>query len=89
MAGCPTAGIPARLCGDLVEGGYSDWYLPSQQELERIYPNKVAIGVYANVPYWTSTSGSANFASAINFLNGTGLGDNKSNSYRAKAIRSF
>ena len=39
MAGCPTAGIAARLCGDLVLGGYSDWYLPAKNELEVLYYN--------------------------------------------------
>jgi len=90
MAACSTAGIPARLCGDLIQGGYSDWYLPSQNELNAIYLNKNALGgIYANVPYWSSTDLSANFAYAVNFLNGIGLGDGRFNSYRVKAVRSF
>ena len=27
----------ARICADLVEGGYDDWYLPSKDELNKLY----------------------------------------------------
>ena len=55
MNGCSTAGIAARLCGDLVLGGYSDWYLPSKDELYKMYLNRVAIGGFASDSYWSST----------------------------------
>ena len=55
MTGCDDADIAARLCGDLVLGGYSDWYLPSKDELNQLYINKVAVGGFANVNYWSST----------------------------------
>ena len=55
MNGCNTAGIAARLCGDLVLGGYSDWYLPSKDELRKLCYNKVAIGGFVNDYYWSST----------------------------------
>jgi len=55
MTGCNEAGIAARLCGDLVLGGYSDWYLPSKDELNQLYINKVAIGGFASNGYWSST----------------------------------
>ena len=29
----------ARLCADLVEGGYGDWYLPSKEELNLMWDN--------------------------------------------------
>jgi hypothetical protein len=55
MNGCSTAGIAARLCGNLVLGGYSDWYLPSLDELNKLYINRVAIGGFAFFNYWSST----------------------------------
>jgi len=55
MAGCATVGTAARLCGELVIDGFDDWYLPSRQELNKLYENKVAIGGFANKFYWSST----------------------------------
>ena len=55
MNGCSQAGIAARLCGDLVLGGYSDWYLPSKDELYKLYLNRVAIGGFAPNAYWSSS----------------------------------
>ena len=62
MNGCSTAGIAARVCGDLVLNGYSDWYLPSKDELNLLYLNKVAIGGFASSSYWSSTEANANLA---------------------------
>jgi len=55
MNGCSESGIAARICGDLVLAGYSDWYLPSKDELARLYENKAAIGGFAKSFYWSST----------------------------------
>lgn len=60
--GCNTAGIAARLCYDLVEGGYSDWYLPSIDELEKLYISKSLIGGFAQNLYWSSTEYDSNSA---------------------------
>ena len=90
LAGCSTAGIAARLCGDLVQGGYSDWYLPSQDELNKLYINRVAIGGFSNANYFTSTEGPLYYAYIQNFTNGaqTLYGDRR-DLYRVRAIRSF
>jgi len=60
--GCSTIGIAAKLCNDLVLGGYSDWYLPSKDELNKLYINRVAIGGFAIATYWSSSESSSNGA---------------------------
>ncbi len=43
-------------------GGYTDWHLPSKHELNKLYLNRVAIGDFQYMLYWSSTdfSGSDN-----------------------------
>ena len=55
VAGDATAGLAARLCYDLVQGGYSDWYLPSRDELSKLCSNRIAIGGFTQNWYWSST----------------------------------
>jgi len=89
MEGCATAGIAARLCGDLTEGGYSDWYLPSQDELNALYSNKVAIGGFTNNSYWTSTEVFSNNAFFQYFNSGGQSDESKNEAFYVRAIRSF
>jgi hypothetical protein len=90
MAGCATAGIAARLCGDLVQGGYSDWYLPSKDELNQLYLNRVAIGGFQNASYWSSSEVDANTAWYQLFYNSGQLISNaKINNGLVRAVRSF
>lgn len=56
MAGCAELGIPARICGDLDLGGHSDWYLPSKNELRKMFDNRLAIGGFVlGADYWSSS----------------------------------
>ena len=90
MAGCATAGIAARLCGDLVLGGYSDWYLPSKDELHKLYMNRVAVGGFSSSDYWSSSEDSnPNFAWNQNFFFGYQGYDYKSGAYSVRAVRAF
>ena len=50
----------AQLCNDLVLNGYSDWYLPSKDELPKILKNSDSIGGFSYDNYWTSTETSYN-----------------------------
>jgi len=45
----------AKLCLDFVRNGFGDWYLPSKKEFEKIYENKVIVGLDLNYAYWTSS----------------------------------
>jgi hypothetical protein len=91
MNGCSTAGIAARLCGDLVLGGYSDWYLPSKDELNQLYINRVAIGGFAFNYYWSSTEVGGYVAWAQTFGSGYQGGSDKFfNDYSiVRAVRAF
>lgn len=62
IAGCATAGIAARVCGDLSSGGYSDWYLPSKTELNKLYTNRAVIGGFTATYYWSSSEATNNHA---------------------------
>lgn len=79
----------ARLCFDLVLGGYSDWYLPSRDELSKLYMNRVAIGGFSTDAYWCSSEHLAEDAWAINFGTGFTSGSYKSDTYCVRAVRSF
>jgi hypothetical protein len=45
----------AKVCYDLVLNGYSDWYLPSKDELNKLYINRAVIGGLAADYYWSSS----------------------------------
>ena len=51
-------------------GGFTDWYLPSQDELNKLFLNKVAIGGFDGTMnyFWTSTELSASNVVLQNFL---------------------
>ncbi|HPS17831.1 MAG TPA: DUF1566 domain-containing protein [Bacteroidales bacterium] len=79
----------AILCSDLVLGGYSDWYLPSKDELNKLYLNKDAIGGFASIYYWASSEISNNTAWVIVFSNGAFGNLYKYSTYHVRAVRSF
>ena len=92
MAGCATSSIAARLCGDLIEGGYSDWYLPSKDELNKLYLNRVAIGGFqldVSGIYWSSTEFDNNNAWIQSFYNSATNGFGKEYPLYVRAIRAF
>jgi uncharacterized protein YjdB len=86
---CPTAGIAARICANLVSGGYDDWYLPSRLEMSRLYPNRLIIGGFASDNYWTSSEISSDNATIFDFSSGAHATAYKSHTLRVRAIRSF
>jgi hypothetical protein len=85
---CPTAGIAARLCNDLVTGGYNDWYLPSKDELNKLYLNKACLS-FVNTDYWSSSEVDNNNAWRQNFGTGVVTTVSKSGGAYVRAIRSF
>ena len=68
-ADCPTAGIAADICANLTLGGYSDWFLPSQDELAEmcLALHSQGLGGFANNWYWSSTQLGTNNAYGWDF----------------------
>ena len=79
----------AKLCDDLVLNGYSDWYLPSQEELKKLYLNNSAIGGFALADYWSSSELSAATAWRQYFRYDYVANSDKTLYLRVCAVRSF
>lgn len=90
-----TGSYAAQLCQDLVLDGYNDWYLPSFNELNQLYLNRVIIGGFSTTSpskYWSSSQIVIDKAAYIDFSNGTISpipSDYKSYSFKVRAVRSF
>lgn len=88
-----TGGFAPDLARAHTGGGFTDWYLPSKDELHKLYLNKVAIGGFADRYYWSSSERpDPNYGSAwVEYLgNGYQTADNKnSTNHNTRAIRSF
>lgn len=79
----------AKLCYDLILNGYSDWYLPSIDELYKLYLNKVAIGGFSDYYYWSSSEYNTNSALVQDFYNGNRGYYSKYNTINVRAVRAF
>ncbi|MEI7424375.1 MAG: hypothetical protein WCK18_19905 [Prolixibacteraceae bacterium] len=94
LAGCITAGIAARVCDDysVIVGGikYDDWYLPSKDELNQFYVNRMLVGGNYSFTYWSSSNYDATYSHAQNIGTGGQFIDSKSkNTFHVRAVRSF
>jgi hypothetical protein len=74
-------------------GGYADWYLPSKDELNELYLNRVAIGMFESwsTSYWSSSEALFDSAWTQDFASGD-QGENghyKWGVSRVRAIRAF
>ncbi len=72
-------------------GGFSDWFLPSRDELNLMYTHLHCQGLasFAADHYWSSSQYNSSNAWRQNFANGTQANLAKSDSYRVRAVRAF
>jgi len=93
-------GKAAQLCYALNYGGHSDWFLPSRDELNKMWVNLKRgidengahydpVGGFAEHGYWSSSEGSASGAWGQNFGNGSQYGNYEGSAYRVRAVRAF
>ena len=87
----------AMLCFNLVIGAYSDWYLPSKDELNLMYQNigpgaaepLTNIGGFFSAYYWSSSETAFSNAWAKNFIDDIPYNSNKSFTHAVRAVRAF
>jgi len=90
-AGCTTFGTAADICANLSLGGYSDWFLPSLDELNLMYEKLKLQGVggFAGSVYWSSSESGAGGVWVMSF-GSDGLGSiAKDSTLRVRAVRAF
>ena len=79
----------ASLCDQLVLNGFSDWFLPSKDELDALYLQKAEVGGFTDDFYWTSTEHGEGSAWEQEFNTGTQYYANKNFPIHVRAIRAF
>jgi hypothetical protein len=90
--GCTTSGTAADICSNLILGGFSDWFLPSIEELETMYLNIGSgsnIGNFVSTKYWSSSEKDDNYAWNWEFSSGYQDYNSKTSNKYVRAIRAF
>lgn len=90
--GCTTAGVAADICANLDINGYTDWFLPSKDELNLMYQNlkTKSRGEFGNYGYWSSSEvGGIGHAWYQVFTSGGQSTQSKNISNCVRAVRDF
>lgn len=92
LAACSENNTAAKYCSDYSAAGYTDWYLPSKAELEKVLANWQQIGyIIFYGGYWSSTQNDAT-TGTIGSISNTGVTTQnvgKSYTMRYHPVRSF
>ena len=97
--GLMTASPAANYVNGLTDGGFTDWYLPSIDELSLLWHNRfhankglndVGATLLSNTAFcWSSTESIAAFAFFFDFGDGNAGDVSKANTYSVRAVRAF
>lgn len=79
----------ALVCSNYAGGGFTDWFLPSKNELNQLYKKRASVGGFEATNYWSSTEFDTNNAWDQEFGGGFQFTDDKSFTIHVRAIRAF
>ncbi len=92
VANCPEPDIAAKACVSSTQGGFTDWFQPSRDELDSMYVHQAIIGGFTTGGwYLTSSEQSDTGAWIVIFNSGTPsiAWTDKVNLFPVRCIRSF
>ncbi len=98
ISSCSQSPIAASACLAYEHDGYTDWHLPSRDELVEMYNTIGNAGPQGNIAnfqeasqseYWSSSEFNEDYAWSIQFSNGNSFYDDKEFTYNVRPIRSF
>jgi Protein of unknown function (DUF1566) len=79
----------ALVCHEFILNGYTDWFLPSKNELNKLYQQRNIVGDFKPFAYWSSTEIDQSTAWFQNFSNGVQIKSEKMAAYAIRPIRYF
>jgi hypothetical protein len=82
----------AKACNDYSNGGKTDWFLPSRDELNQLYVNRASVGNMRTNDYWSSCQGGYNNGAWYQrFSDGKQVNDSytKNKAFSVRAVRAF
>jgi len=83
------SGLSAYVCANYNGGGYTDWWLPSIEELRQLYAQRLVVGGFSATLYWSSsqytTSNAWSFSFGSGYTNYTST--TKTNTSAVRAVR--
>ncbi len=78
-----------RICNDFVSDGYKGWFLPSREQLHKLYLQQGVVGNFAENYYWSSSEQSADIAWNQNFFVSDQYKYYKKNVSQVRPVRAF
>lgn len=84
-----TGNYAALLCDNYAVGTYTNWYLPSKDELNLLYAQRTVIGNLSSSNYWSSSEVSKGKAWDQEFGGGFQFKDYKTFTLMVRAVSSF
>jgi hypothetical protein len=79
----------AKACKDYSNGGKTDWFLPSKDELNQLYVNRASVGNMGTDYYWSSSQFDNSYSWSQRFSDGNQYVSTKNNTNSVRAVRAF
>jgi len=80
----------AKACNDYSNGGETDWFFPSKDELNQLYVNRTSVGNMGTSYYWSSSqTDNNNYAWNQSFSSGSQGDGPKEDTNSVRAVRAF